>query len=72
MKEIDLAFFWKKPAIISSHRLNFIGSMQSKNRGNNLILLDELLKKILKKYPEVEFMTSDLLGDLILNDKKSN
>jgi hypothetical protein len=46
--------------------------MQSKNRGNNLILLDELLKKILKKYPEVEFMTSDLLGDLILNDKKSN
>lgn len=70
MQQIDLAFFWKKPAIISSHRLNFIGSMQLKNRENNLILLHELLNKILKKYPEVEFMTSDQLGDIIMNKKK--
>ena len=65
LRRINIAFNWNKPAIISSHRINFMGSLDPKNREVNLKLLDSLLKKIIKRWPDVEFMTSDQLGDLI-------
>lgn len=65
LRRINIAFRWKKPAIISSHRINYMGSLDPKNRDRNLKLLDELLRQVLKRWPEVEFMTSDELGDLI-------
>jgi hypothetical protein len=64
-KEINRAFENKRPAIICSHRVNFIGSIFPGNRDENLKLLEDLLKKVLKKWPDVEFMTSDQLGELI-------
>jgi hypothetical protein len=65
LKRINIAFRWNKPAIISSHRINFIGSLVESNRTTNLKLFNELLKSILKSWPDVEFITSDQLGDLI-------
>ena len=65
MKEIEVSFKYKKPAIISSHRVNFIGSIQPDNRDKNLKLLSDLLKQIVIKYPDVEFMSSDELLMLI-------
>jgi hypothetical protein len=65
LNRIKIAFRWKKPAIISSHRINYMGSLVEKNRNDNLILLGKLIKGILKNWPDVEFMTSDQLGDLI-------
>lgn len=62
--KIEAAFFWNKPAIISSHRLNFIGSLSENNRRDNLKMLDALLNKILKKWPDVEFMTTNQLAAL--------
>lgn len=56
--EIKNSFFWNRPAVISIHRLNFIGSVVSKNREKNLKLFDQLLKLILSKWPDVEFMHS--------------
>ena len=67
--EINRSFLRNNPVIICSHRLNFIGSIIPENRDKNLILLDQLLKKINTKWPEVEFMKSDHLGKLI--EKKS-
>ena len=66
LRRIDLAFKWNKPAIISSHRINFMGDLDPTNRAVNLKLLDDLLKGIIKRWPDVEFMTSDQLGDLIV------
>lgn len=63
LKDISRAFFWKTPAIISAHRVNFIGAIVPENRDRNLTLLKELIKQILTKWPDVEFMTSDQLGD---------
>ncbi|MDP3930609.1 MAG: polysaccharide (de)acetylase [Bacteroidota bacterium] len=63
--EIGNSFFWEKPAVISSHRVNFIGSIVSDNRGQNLKLFKDLLSKILQKWPDVEFMTSAQLAQLI-------
>lgn len=64
------AFHWNKPAIICAHRINFIGYIDESNRTKNLKMLDELLRRILLKWPDVEFMSSDQLGDLILESKK--
>jgi hypothetical protein len=65
LKEIKTSFTWRKPAIIASHRVNFIGYINPENRDRNLNLLDELLKQIIKNWPDVEFMTSDQLGALM-------
>jgi len=66
LKEIATAFFWNKPAIISTHRVNYIGSISSKNKDVGIIKLTKLLKKIIEQWQEVEFISSDELGDLII------
>ncbi len=65
MKQISTAFLWRKPAVISAHRVNFIGSIDESNRRNNLYSLESLLSSILKKWPDVEFMTTPQLGSII-------
>ena len=70
MREIEKAFSLQKPAIICSHRVNFIGSIFEENRTKNLALLDQLLNEIIRKWPEVEFMHSAQLGNLISQTKK--
>ncbi len=68
MQSIKTAFRWNKPAVIATHRVNFIGFINPENRDRNLKTFDQLLKNIIKKWPEVEFMTSDQLGQIIEND----
>jgi hypothetical protein len=65
INDIDNAFKWGKPAVISSHRVNFIGGLVEKNRTDSLEALTALLTQIQIKWPNVEFMTSSQLGDLI-------
>lgn len=65
INEIRKAFALKKPAVIISHRVNYIGAIEKENRKSGLAQLDELLSKILKSWPDVEFLSSDRLGDLI-------
>jgi hypothetical protein len=67
MKEIDNAFHWKKPAIISSHRTNFIGGLDVRNRDRSLELLKELIHSAQKRWDDIEFMTSAELGKLMRN-----
>ena len=66
LSEIAMAFRWHKPAIICSHRVNFIGSINPSNRDNGLRQLKSLLSEIKKRWPDVEFMSSDVLGDVIM------
>lgn len=66
--QIQDAFRWNKPAIISTHRVNFIGSIVQLNRDTNLRLFRTLLMEIKNRWPDIEFMTTDALGDLICND----
>ncbi len=65
ISEIENAFFWNKPAIISSHRINFCGELNEKNRKENLIQFKTLLAKILKKWKTVEFLNSVKLAETI-------
>lgn len=68
--EIENAFKWKKPAIISSHRVNYNGFIDSKNADYGLLKLRYLLTQIIKKWPDVEFMTSSEVGELIEESRK--
>lgn len=70
LKQIELAFRWNKPAVISSHRVNFCGHIDENNRKNGLDALGKLLQEIVKKWPDAEFMTSSELGKLIASEKK--
>jgi hypothetical protein len=65
LKEIETAFKWNKPAIISTHRVNYTGFLYPENRAKGLKQLSELITRILKLWPNVEFMTSVELGNLI-------
>ncbi len=65
LKQIKMAFLLNKPAIISMHRINFVGGIEEKNRIESLSKFADLLNKILTYWPEVEFKSSDELGELI-------
>ncbi len=69
MRDIQNAFSFHKPAIISSHRLNYVGYIDEKNRDQNLNFLKQLLDNIINKWPDVEFMTSAELGKIILKNE---
>ena len=62
--DIESAFRWKQPAVISTHRINYVSGLDVKNRDDNLKLFEELLKTVIKKWPDVQFMTTVELGDL--------
>ena len=65
LKEIEIAFRWHKPATISSHRVNYIGFLHPENREKSLKQFNQLLKQIISRWPDIEFMTSVELGELI-------
>lgn len=58
IRQIEAAFRWNKPAIVSTHRVNFIGGMNRRNREMGLKELYSLLQAIVKRWPDVEFMSN--------------
>lgn len=65
LKQIETAFRWNKPANISTHRVNFVGGIEESNRDKGLSELKHLLDKILKNWPETEFVSSaEMLSEL--------
>ncbi len=68
LKDISIAFRWHKPAIISTHRVNFIGTHDVSNRDKGLKQLSQLLKTIIQNWPDTVFLTSQELGNIISND----
>lgn len=69
LKQVETAFRWNRPAIISSHRVNFCGHIDENNRKAGTAALKQLLKKIVEKWPEVEFMAANELGDYMASTK---
>ena len=71
LSDIRNAFFWKKPAIISTHRVNYMSGIVEENGASGLLELDQLLHRITRIWPEVEFITSKELGDIIRASKNA-
>ncbi len=69
LNDIEHAFKWKKPAIVGPPRTNFIGVLDPTTRDRSFQKLSELLKGIVCRWPDVEFMTSTELG-LLMEEPK--
>lgn len=67
MNQIKASFRWRKPAIIATHRVNFVGGLYNGNREMGLKALGLLLEKVLETWPDVEFMNSSEFSKLIHN-----
>ena len=67
LTEIETAFNNRQPAIISNHRVSFVGGISESNRTHGLKALDKLLTKILVKWPDVRFIDTT---DLLINIRK--
>jgi hypothetical protein len=63
--QISAAFKWGKPAVISSHRVNFAGHIDPKNRKIGIEALRLLLKAINNRWPETEFITVNQLNKIM-------
>lgn len=61
LAQIASAFLFRKPAVICSHRINFVGFIDPANRDRGLRDLTRLLKAIVKKWPDVRFVSTDEL-----------
>ena len=70
LAEIEIAFRWGKPAVIRSHRENFIGSIFQENRTQSLAKLNELLSRVQKKWPDVQFISTHQLAEIMVNSIK--
>jgi hypothetical protein len=70
MKQIAAAFRWNKPGIISTHRVNFVGEICQANRDKGLKELKMLLDGVVKKWPDVEFLSAGDALELMRNKNK--
>jgi hypothetical protein len=68
LKEVASAFYWKKPAIICTHRINYTSRLDVKKRDENIRDLHRLLGQICMKWPDVRFISSKELADVLKND----
>ena len=67
LSDMSIAFKLKKPAIITSHRINYVGHIDLNNRNRTLDFLEKLISKAIKRWPDIEFMNSKNLGKSIIN-----
>ena len=65
LEQIAAAFRWRRPAIISSHRVNFCGHIDEENRKRSLSALQQLLRRLTARWPEAEFVSIDRLIDIL-------
>lgn len=65
MKGIEKAFANNQPAIIGSHRINFIGKITEPNRAKSLKILKLVLEHTLRDNPEAIFISSDQLKNYL-------
>jgi|GEM_PF-542270 len=56
LSQVASAFRWNKPALINTHRINYVKGRGGKHRERCLDALSALLNKITETWPDVEFM----------------
>lgn len=67
LSKLRLLFLFNIPVIISMHRINFVGGLDSKQRDFNLTQFKKLIESIITEYPNVFFISSDELSDKLMN-----
>lgn len=62
VRQVGQAFLFRRPAVVATHRINYVGGMDRDHRDRNLRLLDEFLTRVHKTWPDVQFISSDQLA----------
>lgn len=70
LEMVKKSFREGKPAIINSHRFNYISTINPLNAENNLKGLQWLLSQIADAFPDVEFISTPELIDICSQEKK--
>jgi len=70
LSQIALAFRMRKPAVISTHRVNFMGGLDPSNRDRGLKDLSGLLASAVKRWPGIEFVSTTELGEIVSGKAK--
>ena len=65
LKNVESAFNMHAPALISTHRVNFAGAIETTHRDKSLEQLGILLKEIVKRWPDAEFVSGRQLTDIM-------
>lgn len=65
LRQVRTAFLWNKPAVISTHRINYVGGMRPDLRDRHLKALRRLLESITKQWPDAVFRSSDELARMV-------
>ena len=65
LSDVAQSFRCYKPAVVCSHRINYVGGMNMAHRSRSLKQLSEFLGGILQRWPDVEFTTSDELLNIM-------
>lgn len=68
LNRISKAFQLGKPAIIGSHRVNYVGMYNEQLRNSNLNSLGSILKKVISKWPDIEFIDAAELSIIMKNN----
>jgi hypothetical protein len=61
LRQISVAFRLNRPAIISSHRVNYVGGIDSDAASNGRVALRDLLLQIIRHWPTAKFVFVDEL-----------
>jgi hypothetical protein len=65
LRQIAIAFRFHKPAVICTHRVNYVGGVDPDNRVLGLSSLSTLLREICRLWPDVHFLNTVELGRMI-------
>lgn len=68
LQQIATAFRWNRPALVSSHRVNFCGHIDPQNREIGLTGLRELLRQVVRRWPDIRFVSVRELVKMIEKD----
>lgn len=66
MREIEQAFGQGLPAVVCSHRINFTSRVAASVRDKGLAQLNAVLSEVTKRFPDVEFLSSEQLASRIM------
>jgi hypothetical protein len=69
LRAVEKAFNRNKPAIICSHRINYMGGVDPSNRERGVASLRTLIKRTQARWPEVEFVSSPELINAITAER---
>ena len=68
ISQIRFAFKCKKPAVVCTHRVNWVGFISKENRDNNLKVLSNVLERLKLEFPNIEFMSTPEMVKEILKE----